>query len=147
MYYDEIDQYVDRFYREKEETSNQEVLYGEVIEGDWRAEQIDLIIQQMHTQDHPWENFWNHPSKRSTILMGNQSPQPWEQPGQSQASGKVWVDGNLQTDYRQDEAGWKQYNHQAQYFGIAQQRAMTCAEWAILGGIGVLMVLLLMVIT
>ena len=49
---DEIDQYVDRFYREKEEASNREILYGEVIAEDWRMEQIDDLVAGLKEVAH-----------------------------------------------------------------------------------------------
>jgi hypothetical protein len=147
MYYDEIDQYVDRFYREKEEPSSREILYGDVIDEDWRKEQIDDLVQQLRSKDLSWENFWHHQSKQQHPGQLVTSPPGWDSTDQSRRGSKSPADDEFQDDHRPEDMGWKRYNSQTQYLYAVQQRAMTCAEWAILGGIGVLMVLLLLVIT
>lgn len=147
MYYDDIDQYVDRFYREKEEASNPQVIYGEVIEGDWREEQFDLLTQQLPSHDYSWENFWNLSSKKPVNRPQRQSSQTWFDPNLRPASGRERLDQRFQPNERPLDLSWSQSDYQSQPLGFIQERALTCAEWAILGGIGILMVLLLLVIT
>ena len=147
MHYDEIDQYVDRFYREKEEASNRGILYGKVIDEDWQMEQFDDLVQQLSSKDHSWENFWHHQSKQPNPGPLVNTPPGWEGFDQSQRRIKYPADDEFQDDLHPEDMSWKRYNSQTQYLNAVQQRAMTCAEWAILGGIGILMVLLLLVIT
>jgi S-formylglutathione hydrolase FrmB len=147
MYYDEIDQYVDRFYREKEEASNREILYGEVIDEDWRTEEIENLVQRLGSKDRSWENFWHHQGKQQHPSPQVYSAPAWDGTEHSRSRLESPLDDKIQDNLHPADVSWKRYDSQIQYFDAVQQRAITCAEWAILGGIGLLMVLLLFVIT
>jgi hypothetical protein len=56
--FSDIDQFVDDLFRAKEQQAqaNQELLYGDVLGGDWRNDRIDQIIQDTYDDVIRWHN-------------------------------------------------------------------------------------------
>lgn len=145
MEYDEIDQYVDQLFRDNDTGSNNEVLDGEVLSGDWRIERIDEIIQDSYDEAIWWHN--NRISELSDPRSGLRSLPyvPWDEKIDGIASMQGAIGGLSENSYERNGGNWRQYGSQMNIDVEDKGRGLTCAEIIVVMVVGFALLVFMMV--